>query len=68
MQERNQVVNLIPAEDLEDIDSVLIEIDVADYDNKLALSDEIDMTQNCIPTLNIKNSDNAPISHNFLKT
>ena len=54
LQERNQVVNLIPAEDLEDIDSELIEIDVADYDNKLALSDEIDMTQNCIPTLNIK--------------
>ena len=45
MQERNQVVNLIPAEDLEDIDSELIEIDVADYDNELALSDEIDMTQ-----------------------
>ena len=39
-----------------------------DYDNKLALSDEIDMTQNCIPTLNIKNSDNTPITNNFLKT
>ena len=26
------------------------------------------MTQNCIPTLNIKNSDNTPITHNFLKT
>ena len=68
LQERNQVVNLIPAEDLEDIDSEFIEIDVDDYDNKLALSDEIDMTQNCIPTLNIKNSDNTPITHNFLKT
>ena len=68
LQERNQVVNLIPAEDLEDIDSEFIEIDVEDYDNKLALSDEIDMTQNCIPTLNIKNSDNTPITHNFLKT
>ena len=54
LQKRNQVVNLIPAEDLEDIDSEFIEIDVEDYDNKLALSDEIDMTQNCIPTLNIK--------------
>ena len=52
----------------EDIDSEVIEIDVEDYDNKLALSDEIDMTQNCIPTLNIKNSDNTPITHNFLKT
>ena len=68
LQERNEVVNLIPAEDLEDIDSELIEIDVIDYDSKLALSDEIDMTQNCIPTLNIKNSDNTPITHNFLKT
>ena len=67
MQERNQVVNLLPAEDLEDIDSEFIEIDVEDYDNKLALSDEIDMTQNCIPTLNIKNSDNTPVTHNFLK-
>ena len=48
LQERNQVVNLIPAEDLEDIDSEFIEIDVDHYDNKLAISDEIDMTQNCI--------------------
>ena len=46
LQERKQDVNLIPAEDLEDIDSEFIEIDVDDYDNKLALSDEIDMTQN----------------------
>ena len=45
LQERNQVVNLIPAEDLEDIDSELIEIDVDDYDNKLAISDEIDFTK-----------------------
>ena len=67
LQERNQVVNLIPAKDLEDIDSEFIEIDVDDYDNKLALSDEIDMTKNCISTLNIKNSDNTPIAHNFLK-
>ena len=68
LQERNEIVHLIPAKDLEDIDSELIEIDVIDYDSKLALSDEIDMTQNCIPTLNIKNSDNTPITHNFLKT
>ena len=61
-------MNLIPAEDLEDIDSELIEIDMDDYDNKLAISDEIDITQNCIPTLSIKDSDNAPITHNFLKT
>ena len=59
-------MNWIPAEDLEDIDSELIEIDVDDYDEKLAKSDEIDFTQNCIPTLNIKNSDNTPITHNFL--
>ena len=38
LQERNQVVHLIPTEDLEDIDSEFIEIDVEDYDNKLALS------------------------------
>ena len=61
-------MNLIPAEDLDDIDSEFIEIDVDDYDNKLAISDEIDMTQNCIPTLNIKDSHNTPIPHNFLKT
>ena len=61
-------MNLIPAEDLEDIDSEFVEIDVDDYDNKLAISDEIDFTQNCIPTLNIRNSDNTPITHNFLKT
>ena len=53
---------------MEDIDSELIEIDVEDYDAKLAVSDEIDINQNCIPTLNIKNSDNTPITHHFLKT
>ena len=61
-------MNWISAEDLEDIDSEFIEIDVDDYDEKLAKSDEIDFNQNCVPTLNIKNSDNTPITHNFLKT
>ena len=66
--ERNQIVNLIPAEDLEDIDSEQIDLDVEDYDEKLAMSDKIDFNQSCVPTLNIKNSDNTPTTHNFLKT
>merc|ERR1711895_309191 len=70
LQERNEVVHFTPAEDLEDIDSEDIEIDVEDFDTKLAVSDEIDINLNCFPTLNIKNSDNdnTPITHTFLKT
>ena len=59
---------MIPAEDLESIDSELIDLDIDDYDEKLAMSDKMDFNQNYVPTLNIKNSDDTPVSHNFLKT
>ena len=70
LHERKEVVHFTPAEDLEDIDSEDIQIDVEDFDTKLTVSDEIDINLNCFPTLNIKNSDNdnTPSNHAFLKT
>ena len=41
-EEKNQVVNLIPAEDLEDLSSEQIDIDYDDYDEKLLISDKIE--------------------------
>ena len=47
-------MNLIPAEDLEDLDSEQTDLNYEDYDEKLLMSDKIEMNQCCIPTLNIK--------------
>ena len=55
MEQRNKVINLIPTEDLEDLSSEQIDIDYDDYDEKLLISDKIEMNQFYIPTLNIKN-------------
>ena len=39
LEERNVVINLIPVEDLDFIDSELIDLDISDYDEKLLMSE-----------------------------
>ena len=63
-----EVINLIPAEDLENLDSEQIDIDYEDFNTKIELSDQIFIEQLYVPTMAIKNDDDDPITHHFLKT
>ena len=66
--ELKEVINLIPAEDLENLDSEQIDIDYEDFNTKIELSDHIFVEQLYVPTMAIKNDDPDPITHHFLKT
>ena len=66
LAERKVVINLLLAEDI-DLDAEQIDIYYENYDQKLELSDKIAINQFYIPTMAIRNDDNSPVTHNFLK-
>jgi len=65
--EMKEVINLIPAEDLENLDAEQIDIDYDDLNTKIELSDQIFIEELYVPTMAIKNDDPDPITHHFLK-
>ena len=66
-QEKEKVVvNLLPADDLHDLNNEQIDINFEDLDHKIELSDHLFFHQLYVPTMAIKD-DNKPMTHNFLK-
>ena len=66
-EKKKVVINLLPADDLHDLNNERIDINFEDLDQKIDLSDHTFVHQLYVPTMAIKD-DNEPITHSFLKT
>ena len=66
-EKKKVVINLLPVDDLHDLNNEQIDINFEDLDQKIELSDQIFFHQLYVPTMAIRD-DNEPITYNFLKT